>query len=258
MILDLFRTLVLYGLKTVSRTFYRFEVEWMGGIPPEPWRDLRIATVLNHTSLYEWLLAGAVPNPFLRKIAQWGYVPVADVTISRPFFGRFLRILAPKFLSITREPDHTWRAVIDSIEPESLVIIFPEGRMKRANGLDKYGRPMTVRGGIADLLEAVPEGKMVIVYSGGLHHIQVPGQTFPKLFRTIRVALEFVDIEEYREARRAEHAGTGFKAAVKADLEERRAEHCGRLEALNGIVYPEASGVSGVASESEPVERIAS
>lgn len=244
------RISVLYFLKILSRVFYSFEMEWMGETPEAPWNDLQIVTVLNHTSLYEWLFTGGVPLPLLRRIATRGHVPVADVTISRPVYGRFIRFLAPDFVSITREPDHTWRAVIDTIGPNSMVIIFPEGRMKRANGLDKRGNQMTVRGGIADLLRAVPSGKMMLAYSGGLHHIQVPGQKLPKFFKTIRMAFEFVDIAEYREGLMPK-TGTGFKKAVKADLEARRDEHCGRLEALNGIRYPGAS-------DPAPEERIAS
>ena len=46
--------------------------------------------------------------------------------------------------------------------------------MKRANGMDLEGMPMTIRGGVADLLMAIPGGRMLIAYSGGLHHVQVP------------------------------------------------------------------------------------
>ena len=36
-----------------------------------------------------------------------------------------------------------------------VVVLSPEGRMKRKNGLDKHGRPMTVRGGIGDILDRI-------------------------------------------------------------------------------------------------------
>ena len=98
--------------------------------------------------------------------------------------------------------------------------------MKRANGLDKHGNPMTVRGGIADLLEAVPGGRMVIVYSGGLHHVQVPGQKFPNLFKTISLSFEFHDIDQYRNQIREATRGKEFKKAVRADLEQRRDLYC--------------------------------
>jgi 1-acyl-sn-glycerol-3-phosphate acyltransferase len=223
---DFLRTTLLLSLKVVSRIFYRHDVRWIGEVPERPWDNVRILTFLNHTSLYEWLFVGSAPNRLLRRIAVHGHIPVADITISRPLYGRFIRMLAPRFLSITREPDHTWQAVLDTIDKDSLVIIFPEGRMKRANGLDKHGNPMTVRGGIADLLRAVPGGRMVIVYSGGLHHVQVPGQKFPNLFKTIRLGFEFHDIEQYRNQLREASNGKEFKKMVRADLERRRDLHC--------------------------------
>jgi hypothetical protein len=99
--------------------------------------------------------------------------------------------------------------------------------MMRSNGLDSRGQPMTVRGGIADILEAIPAGRMLLAYSGGLHHIQVPGQGLPKLFKTIRMRLEVVDIGTYRAARMEEGGGPrGFRRAVAQDLEKRRDLYC--------------------------------
>ena len=98
--------------------------------------------------------------------------------------------------------------------------------MKRANGLDAEGKPMTVRGGIADILESIGEGRMLIAYSGGLHHVQAPGERFPRLFKTVRMRLEVVDIAAYREPRLARTARRGFKRAVVDDLERRRDLHC--------------------------------
>ena len=75
------RTLFLRLLKLWSRIFYRVEIEWMGEIPEPPWNDLRIVTVMNHTSLYEWLFAGGLPDHFLKRISTRGHVPVADKTM---------------------------------------------------------------------------------------------------------------------------------------------------------------------------------
>ena len=98
--------------------------------------------------------------------------------------------------------------------------------MKRADGLDKDGRPMSIRGGIADILRVIPEGKMLLAYSGGLHHIQVPGQLLPKPFKTLEMSLEAVDIPKYRETLETNGTPDSFKAAVKADLTERRDNYC--------------------------------
>ena len=48
-----------------------------------------------------------------------------------------------------------------------------------------------------DILEMLSEGEMVLVYSGGLHHVQIPGQGLPKLFKTIQVRCEKLNIQEY-------------------------------------------------------------
>ena len=98
--------------------------------------------------------------------------------------------------------------------------------MMRATGLDKTGKPMTVRAGIADILLATPEGRMLLGYSAGLHHIHTPGEGLPRLFKTARIQLELVDIPTYRERLLAEHGEAGFPAAVIADLTRRRDLYC--------------------------------
>ena len=113
------------------------------------------------------------------------------------------------------------------IDPDSMVLILPEGRMMRRNGLDSQGQPMTVRGGIADILESTPSGRMLLAYSGGLHHVQAPGERLPRPFRTVYLNLESVDIAEYRAARAAEAPpGVAFKRMVVEDLERRRDAYC--------------------------------
>ena len=168
--------LILLLVKTLSRVFYRLDMEWIGEVPPDPWR--------HH------------------------------------------RLVAQNVVSITRERDETWREVLRQIDPDAMVIILPEGRMKRASGLDAEGRPMTVRGGIADILETMGEGRMLLAYSGGLHHIQIPGQRLPRLFKTIRLRLEVVDMASYHADRLAEGGVKGFRRAVVHDLERRRDLHC--------------------------------
>jgi 1-acyl-sn-glycerol-3-phosphate acyltransferase len=225
------RKLLTFGLlatlKFLIRIFYKFDFRWVGDVPDSPWKqDYRIITILNHTSLFEWLFVGDLPLSFIWRIATRALVPAADKTIRRPLVGFFFRMLAPRVVPISRQPDQTWQAVIEQIDTESMVIILPEGRMKRADGLDKDGRPMSIRGGIADILRAIPEGKMLLAYSGGLHHIQVPGQFLPKPFKTLAMRLEAVDIPAYREALETDGTPDSFKAAVKVDLTERRDTYC--------------------------------
>jgi len=223
----LFVFLFLVALRLLARPFYRTRTRWVGEVPPEPWRGLRVVCLLHHTSLFEWLYILAVPYGFLWRVARHGVVPAAEKTVRRPIVGWFFRSIAAHVVSISRERDHTWRAVLSRIDPDSMVLILPEGRMMRRNGLDSHGQPMTVRGGIADILEAIPSGRMLIAYSGGLHHVQAPGEGLPRPFRSIWLNLEVVEIAGYRETRRAEGVSdAGFKRAVVADLERRRDLHC--------------------------------
>ena len=219
--------LLLLALKWVSRLLWRCETRWLGDPPEDPWaQEYRIVAILHHTSLYEPIFAAAPDNAFLRRIAGKATVPIAKKTLDRPLVGAFFKLVAGNVVPITRKRDETWREVVRRTGPDSMVIILPEGRMMRPGGLDAEGKPMTVRGGIADLIQAVGEGLMLIAYSGGLHHVQAPGEALPRLFRTIRLNLEVVDIGEYRRELLARAGEDGFRRAVKADLEERRDRHC--------------------------------
>ncbi len=225
---------LLISLKVISRLFYRHEVTWLGAAPRR-WRDVRLVAGLNHTSLYEPLFAGSIPIGLLWNFAWHGVLPIADKTAQRPMVGRFFKMLTQDVIDITRQRDETWKRLLTLIQPRSVVVIFPEGRMKRRNGLDKDGKPMTVRGGIADLLRAVPTGTLLIAYSGGLHHVQVPGQLLPKPFRTLRLALQAVDVETYRDEMLATHGEDGFRSAVTSDLERRRDLHCPRAPGTDSL-----------------------
>jgi hypothetical protein len=218
--------LMLLLVKIAARIFYRIEMRWIGDPPPRPWHGHRVVAILNHTSLYEALFAGGCPNHFLWRMARHGVVPIAQKTGDRAVVGRFYKLVAARVISITRERDETWTEVLRQIDPDAMVMILPEGRMKRASGLDADGKPMTVRGGIADVLESIGEGRMLLAYSGGLHHIQIPGERFPRLFKPVRMNLEVVDIASYNADRLAEGGAKGFRRAVVTDLERRRDANC--------------------------------
>lgn len=99
--------------------------------------------------------------------------------------------------------------------------------MLRATGLDKNGEPMRVRTGIADVIRAAEHGSLLLVYSGGLHHVAAPHQRWPRLFKRIRVRLELVDIEEYRRRMAAlAHDEAAFRTRVVQDLTRRRNAFC--------------------------------
>ncbi len=217
--------LILLAIKYTTLLFYRVDFRWIGNVPKRPWRKVRLVAFLHHTSLFEPLFAAGCPNHFLWRLARHGVIPAADKTINRPMVGMLFRFVAHHVISVTRQRDHTWFEVLRRIDPDSMIVILPEGRMMRKNGLDSHGNPMTVRGGIADVIDAVGEGKMLLAYSGGLHHVQAPGELIPRVFETIRMNLEVVEIGEYRRDILERAGSDDFKRAVRADLEQRRDEN---------------------------------
>lgn len=214
----------LLALKYASRAFYDIRHEWVGETAVDPWEDVRLIAVLHHTSLAEGIYLGVVPNRVLRKMSRHAVIPVARETMDRPLEGRIFKLLIPNAVPITRRLDQSWARVLSQIEdPEAMVTLFPEGRMMRPDGRDKMGDVMTVRPGIAQVLRSLGTGRMILAYSGGLHHVFRPGASRPRIFKSIRVRLESIDIASYVEARMREPPS--FNGAVVRDLTQRRDLH---------------------------------
>lgn len=193
--------------------------------PAEMADDTRIVAILNHTSLYEPLIAGYASTKLLWRFARHGVLPVAEKTMKRPI-GLFFRFLVRHTVTVTRQRDSTWEEVLNKIDSRALVIILPEGRMKRRTGLDSKGRKMTVRAGIADILEALPDGRILTVYSGGLHHIQAPGELIPRPFKAILCRFEMIDIARFKVDLAERYPELSFRGAVTQDLGRRRDAYC--------------------------------
>lgn len=219
---------IVFTIKLISKIFYKTEAIWLTPKDEIDWENLKIVVALNHTSLYEPLFISAIPNYRLWKAIERVVVPVADVTLARPFVGTFFKLLVPNAIGITRKRDDSWTQLMSKVEGNALLLIFPEGRMKRLDGLDKHGKPMSVKGGVADILEKINSGKMLIAFSGGLHHVQAPGQVVPKIFQTIKVSFEQLDIADYKNTILSSTAN--FKSGVINDLEARMKRNCsGRI-----------------------------
>lgn len=213
--------LALLAVKYASRVMYNVRAEWVGDVPADPWADVRLLAVLNHTSLAEGIYLSVVPNRVLRRVAEHAVLPVAEETMARQIEGWIFRTMVPNVVPITRKRDHSWTRVLQEIDdPESMVAMFPEGRMMRPTGRDKRGGAMTVKPGIADVLLGLERGRMILGYSGGLHHVFAPGDPLPSFFKPVDVKLESVDIASYIDERRDE--GWSFSAAVIRDLTRRR------------------------------------
>ncbi len=132
--------------------------------------------------------------------------------------------MVPNIASISRKKDVTWDNYLCSISITDVVMIAPEGRMKRPNGLDKFGDPMNVRGGVADIIMSMNQGKMLLCLSGGLHHVQAPGQHLPRLFKTIRMNFALLDIPTYKETFPSDPRE--MKLAIVKDLQHRLQTDC--------------------------------
>jgi len=57
--------LLLLAIKVASRVFYRHEVAWVGDVPPELWKSLRLVALLNHMKA---LGEGCDPDGFKRAV----------------------------------------------------------------------------------------------------------------------------------------------------------------------------------------------
>ncbi len=222
--------LLLLAVRTFARLCYRLDAKWLGRIQldADTVDRLRIIALLNHTSLYEAIFVALAPTRLLWRLARGGVVPVVDETMRQLGAGAFFRLVAKRVVPVSRKRDGTWDEVLRSAtRDQAISVVCPEGRMLRTTGLDKNGEPMRVRSGIADIIGAADSGILLLVYSGGLHHVAAPGQLWPRPFRRIRVRLELLDIAEYKRRMvsfaREEAA---FRTRVVQDLTWRRNAFC--------------------------------
>lgn len=213
---------VFIFIKYLAKVFYTFDVKWLS--KEQGFDQVKLGLLLNHTSLYEPIFLATSTNNFLWTLSQKMIIPAADKTLNRPVVGLFWKLLGPGIIPITRKKDASWSKFLRLINEGSIVFIAPEGRMKRKDGLDSNGRPMSVRSGVAEIVEQMSEGYLLIAYSGGLHHIQVPGQLLPKLFKKITVNFELIKISDYKLNFTSE--GIPFRREVIADLESRMRVNC--------------------------------
>ncbi len=221
----LIRFFFLCLVKLICYPLYRFEYRWLSDQNFDQFSDVRLLVFLNHTSLWEPIFVGGVPLRILWRLSGDLLAPGADITLNdRPIVGKIYHGLFPGLVPISRNRDESWKNFMDLVDEETLVAILPEGRMKRRGGLDKHGNAMTVRGGVADILKKKQTGKVLFVYSGGLHHIQAPGDKLPGIFKTIRANLEIMDISAYKKSLPFEF-GHDYYEEVVSDMQHRLETH---------------------------------
>jgi hypothetical protein len=210
---------ILLSLKGISALFYRYKIGWPSN--QIQWNNIKLIVFLNHTSLFEPIFLGFLPVSFLWQLSKKLAAPGADKTMNRPVVGTLYKLMSPGITSITRKRDDTWEQFKESISPDSIIMIAPEGRMMRKNGLDLEGNKMTVRGGVADLLAGLDKGQMIIAYSGGLHHVQIPGEGLPKVFKTLKLNMDAMQIADYKASFDELCGSPAWKKKVLDDLQYR-------------------------------------
>jgi 1-acyl-sn-glycerol-3-phosphate acyltransferase len=217
--------LLLALVKSISWIFYRCRYKFLDTTEQNVWReDIRLIVFLNHTSLYEPIFMQILPYSYLWHLSAHGNVPAADVTLKRPIVGLFWKLMIPNIVPVTRKSDSSWQHYVNSIKHDDVVMIAPEGRMKRPNGLDKFGKKMTVRGGVADIIMSMDDGKMLLCLSGGLHHVQAPGQHVPNIFKNIEMNISYIDIKKYKSQFSEDFRE--LKLAIVQDLQKRLESDC--------------------------------
>jgi len=140
--------------------------------------------------------------------------------MKRPVVGKLLRTIIPGCIPISRERDDTWQQFLCYVDETKVTAILPEGRMKRQNGFDKHGQPMNVRSGIVDILQRLDRGNILFIYSGGLHHIQAPGDKLPKIFKTIKANAEIINLQNYKQQFTQDDYHS-FRKSVLEDMDNR-------------------------------------
>jgi hypothetical protein len=228
----IFRFLVLSTIKIFARIAFKFDLSYSHGQSANTvFTDIRLAILLNHTSLAEPLFLGVFPWIFVRQIARSALIPIASETGIRPLIGRGFKILAPNVVLLSRKRDATWDEFLNRITQKSLIMFIPEGRMKRRNGLDKNGQPMSLRGGICDILTTVNRGKMLVAYSGGLHSVNCPGETGFHLGKHLSIHVESIELEGFLEPFASLGLGSKqWREAILGELTRRRDTICPGLE----------------------------
>ncbi len=215
--------LVLASLKTLGHLFYTFSISYDKQHTID-WRKIKLIAFINHTSLFDLLLVCVFPYSFLWEAAERTMTPIAEKTLKRPFVGLIFKNLNAKQFSVSQKRDSSWDSFLNAIDHQSIVALFPEGRMARKNGLDKHGNPMTIKSGIVDILQKQNDGCMLLVHSQGMHHIQSPGQQIPRIFQKITIALETLTIESYKQ-QHDKKSFQDFSKSIIADLSKRKDDH---------------------------------
>jgi hypothetical protein len=218
---------------------YDYTVEFINGDSETFDKDvenIRCLVLLNHTSFFEFFFMPAFTRKFLSHLQSSALnVPVAQETLDNYPPLRFIfKTLAGSqgcVVPVSRKRDSTWNDYLKSGK-DNIWFLMPEGRMKRSTGLDKHGKKMTVQGGLADVLKEIPDGKLVVLYSGGLHHVAHPGVWLPRVFKKMHYKLELLDIAELNERFNSKGSFKRYMINLVDFFDKKRDQVCPEMEDL--------------------------
>ena len=139
----------------VFRLLYRYHIHYVNCDSDSinaSVKQIKIMCLLNHTTLWEALHTGALPSQAFYHLLPRVVLPVAQETVvNKGFAVRFMQFfVGERAKSVSRKRDDTWGNFLGSGSRDTVWWLCPEGRMKRPSGLDKHGKAMDCRGGIAD------------------------------------------------------------------------------------------------------------
>ena len=226
LLMNWLRFAFLATLKAVGSLVYPSKLYYLN--QRRDWDNVSLILILNHTSLFEIVYSVTLPYRYLWQFSRRMIIPVATSTLKHPMAAWIFKALSPKMIPLTRKRDGSWQQFLDAVDEEDICVFLPEGRMRRSTGLDKHGKPMTVKTGVYDLLQKFRGRQMAFAYSHGLGHIWPPGSWYPRIFKRVECTVEILDVDEYL-GRFEKEANPAY--CVRRDMERRRDRHCQEIGA---------------------------
>ena len=216
-----FRFSILLFLKFFCFVFFFTKVNYKN-TKNIPWEKINLILFLNHTSLFEFIFITIVPIKYLWRMSEKLIFPVADISYDKFLFGNFIKKLGPYPIRISRKRDKSWSYFLRKLTNDKILIFPAEGRMRRKTGLDKDGKPLTVRSGVCDILKKYESCPFLIMYSHGIHHVYAPEDKLPKLFKRISITIEMLSVSDY--CKKFTKDSVLNKKALRSDLDRKRDE----------------------------------
>lgn len=187
-----FGGVIIFFSWILVKILYRCSWTWIGKNSDRGFQDMKALFLMNHTSYADHMIFVLVPINVIYKMFWNARIAVAQHQVKN--FKGLLQYLENNIVPLSRQRDDSWNNYLSNANAKSIFVMYPEGTRMSPEGLDKNGKKVRVKGGVADILELLPDGDIVILYLDGFYEILGAGMKFPKLFKKVRVTAEVVDI----------------------------------------------------------------